>query len=204
MSIMNAIYYANYEDYEGYDEVPCIVDTDTMEVLSFGTATASRWYDGSVAMCIDESVRLSDGRSFAAIKYDEYNDAICEGFADEYNRNEIVLFDADQLEDAMSEFKESALEKTMSGFEFNTCQPTGVPGLELTAKEASYDVADAAEHIKRAIRSMEGNIDRNRENNIRWPGFYDGYLAQCDPILEHLKKLESEMVRLSEDLSRMG
>ena len=204
MTIMNAIYYANYEDYEGYDEVPCLVDTDTMEVVSFGKATSSRWYDGSVAMCVEESIQLADGRDFDAIKYDEYNDAVSEGYADEYDRDNIVLFDADKLADSMSEFEEAALAETMSGFEFRTCQPTGVPGLEMTAGEASYDVADAAEHMRRAIRSMEGNIARNRKNNVRWPGVYDNYLAQCDPILNRMKELENEMMQLFEDLRMMG
>ena len=98
MTIENAKYGTIYEDYENGDCVPCLVDTDKMEVVKFMPAEECRWDDH--VMCIEEWIYFDDGRSFEAIKFDEYNDAVLEGFDDEYDRANIVLFDADALYNA--------------------------------------------------------------------------------------------------------
>ena len=99
MAIVKATYETVYDDYNGGDRVPCLVDDEAMEVIEFFPATACRWDDP--AMCTEEWICFEDGREFEAIKFDEYNDAVHFGYEDDYDRDNIVLFDSDALEAAM-------------------------------------------------------------------------------------------------------
>ena len=204
MAIINGIYYACYEDYEGGDEVPCKVDDEEMEVVSFDKAVKCRWFEDTDVMCTEEWVKLADGREFEAIKFDEYNDAVLDGFDDEYDRDNIVLFDADAVAEAMEDFEKKALAEAMEGFNFITCEPKGVPGLPTTTSTVADDVHDAVEHMKRAIRTMNKNNERVEGYNQKWENFYDDYLEKAHDMLAKLEEVAAVFDGLEDELRQMG
>lgn len=204
MAIINGTYYACYEDYEGGDEVPCKVDDEKMEVVSFGKATKCRWYEDVDVMCTEEWVKLDDGRDFEAIKFDEYNDAVLDGFDDDYERENIVLFDADKLAESMGDFEDSALAEAMRDLRFITCDAKGVPGIPTNTSTVSEDVHDAVEHMKRAIATMEKNNERVAGYNEKWPNFYDDYLEKAAEMLERIKEAAKALDGLESDVRMMG
>lgn len=103
MAIVSATYFANYEDYDGFDEVPCEVDTAIWEVVSFGEPVSCRWNDN--VMCVAETIQLEDGTCAEALKFDEYTDRVeYDGdieIKDLHEAGEVILFDSDELESAM-------------------------------------------------------------------------------------------------------
>lgn len=208
MSIVNATYFANYEDYNGFDSVPCKVDTDRWEVISFGNATECRWFEDVNVMCIEEGIRFEDGIEIEVFKFDEYFDRVkYDGdteLEEAYKAGQIVLYDHDELEDAMSEFEENALTENMYGLDFITCKPRGVPGLPADTSTVADDVHDAAEHMKRAIRTMKKNNNRVEGYNQKWEHFYDDYLADASEMLVKLEEMLLAFDGVEEQLRAMG
>ena len=204
-NLVNANYYANYDDYNGCDDVPCVVDLDKMEVVSFGPANACRWYEDAVLMCVEENIQLETGEMFEAIKFDEYNDAVDGGYDDDYDRENIILFDADDLADACSMFAVESEADASEGFYFETCIVDGSPTCVSNTSTVAMDVHDAAEHMKRAVRTMTRSNERVTQYNIeKWPGFYDEYLSKATEMLTVLENYQSELADLEQKIRMMG
>ena len=208
MAIIDATYYGSYEDYEGGDEVPCQVDTDTWTVKSFGDAVASRWYDGVPVMCIETDIQLEDGRVAEAMHFDEYTDRVeYDGdieTRDAHERGEIILYDADLLAAAMDVFEAPLVAEAEAAYDFYTCQIKGIPALEKTTMSVADDVHDAAEHMKRALDTMAANNERVEGFNKKWVGFYDEYLNHAYAMMEKLEEIAASFDGVEAELRQMG
>lgn len=199
MTIENALYIATYEDYEGTDRVPCKVDTDKMEVVEFFPAEACRW-DGH-AMCIEEEISLTGGRTFDAIKFDEYADAVANGYEDQYgDRNTFVLFDADALYAACAATFPPPVRIPRFDDKFSHCASLS----ESSGNENdAYSYAErlacrGAEHIADVAPMMAAYIEDMEKVNKN--GFYDERIASARKIIQEFEALAKQADELADKL----
>ena len=208
MAVVSATYYATYEDYEGGDEVPCKVDTNTWTVVSFSDAVSCRWYEEALIMCVEETIQLFDGTEAEAMQFDEYNDRVeYDGDVEveqDHKAGRIILFDNDLLEAAMEVFEAPLVAAAEAAYDFYTCQIKGIPGLQPNTSSVADDVHDAAEHMKRAIDLMTKNNQRVEGYNKKWVGFYDDYLATAAQMMALLEEIYNSFDGVERSLREMG
>lgn len=98
MTLIKAEYVNVYNDWndDDNDTIPCLVDTEKMEVVEFYPAIRVKQEE---ALLMEEYIYFEDGREFMAMKFEEYEDSV--DFGDAEPRDQVVLFSEDARGDAL-------------------------------------------------------------------------------------------------------